>query len=477
MNWLHYLLQVNIYLTLFYALYRFWLRNETFHQLNRTYLVASATLSFFIPTLHSEWLRGWFVTQEVSEKLYTYYNPQTVVVTAVQANTPSFTWGHMFALIYVVGVLILIGRLTYQIAHIERFVRRRKGRSRQQVAFSFFNFWQVSPDVPHRQTIIAHEKAHIRQLHSADVLLFELIAIFNWFNPVVFAYKQSIRNIHEFLADQIAARYEASNADYAMLLLSQQLGVRPVALSNNFFDPISLKRRILMLAKPQSSQRALWKYGLVLPMFVAMVVISSAAVSEHQQAKLLSAKIEKKQGSDIYLDLSETLVLSPQLSSNEPLRAESGQLIDPAGKPVVGMQVKLESGTKALTDSEGHFRSQKAVGLSDSIETSTDLEVASMLDKMPEFPGGAVEMYRYLARTVKYPKGAVKSRTKGTVYVTFIVDVNGKIRDIVVPKGIGGGCDEEAMRVVQSMPDWIPGEYQGKKVNAKFTLPINFQLN
>ena len=80
MNFLHYLLQVNLYLVVFYGFYRLWLRDETFHHLNRLYLVASATLSFFIPVLHSDWVRGWFLTQEVSETIYTYYNPQAIII-------------------------------------------------------------------------------------------------------------------------------------------------------------------------------------------------------------------------------------------------------------------------------------------------------------------------------------------------------------------------------------------------------------
>lgn len=305
---------------MFYGFYRLWLRNETFHHLNRTYLVGSATLSFFIPVLHSDWVRAWFVTQEVSQTLYTYYNPQSLIIRAVQPQSPSFTWGHVCALIYICGIVFFVGRLTFKMAHLERFLRRNKGKSTSKVAFSFFNFVAVSHDLDRRTTILAHEKAHVRQLHSADVLLFELIAIFNWFNPIVYAYQQSIRNIHEFLADDVASRYEASKADYALLLLSQQFGVQPVMLSNNFFDTISLKRRIQMLAKPQSNRRALLKYGFTVPIFVCMLVFSSAAVSEHRGIKTIEKVVNNPtpvfKGQDAVLELSNVMAMSTKMATS-----------------------------------------------------------------------------------------------------------------------------------------------------------------
>jgi TonB family protein len=543
MNWLHYLLQVNLYLILFYGFYRICLRNETFHQLNRSYLVVSATLSFFIPVLHADWLRGWFVTQEVSQQLYSYYDPQAVVVTAVQPHTPSFTWGHLCALVYIMGVLVLIGRLTYQVAHLERFLRRTKSRTRPKIAFSFFNFWQVSPGIPNRSTIVAHEKAHVRQLHSADVLLFELITIFNWFNPVVFAYKQSVRNVHEFLADQIAARHEASKADYALLLLSQRLGVQPLELTSNFFDPITLKRRIMMLAKPPSTKRALLKYGFVVPLFVLMIIISSAAVSEHQGIRQLGRVLQAKHrvglasASDALIDLSKALIISPQLAVQQQVSGPiQGRVLDQNSKPLAGASVIVRNtNLGATTDAEGRFKIllstdsdlvvsyvgyetkqikayapngiQEGTLLTISLKpTDTPLselvvvgyqssppsssatpatqvetpkasgEVFMVVEQQPEFPGGLQELMKYLGRHIRYPAKAVAEGTQGKVMTSFVIDQRGEIHDIKVLQGIGNGCDEEALRVISNMPKWTPGRQNGSAVSVQYTLPVSFLI-
>lgn len=540
MNFLHYLLQVNLYLVVFYGFYRLWLRDETFHHLNRLYLVASATLSFFIPVLHSDWVRGWFLTQEVSETIYTYYNPQAIIISAVQAQAPTFTWGYLCALVYICGIVFFVGKLTFKIAHLERFLRRKKSKN-TKVAFSFFNFVSVSHDLENRATILAHERVHVRQLHSADVLLFELIAIFNWFNPIVYAYQQSIRNIHEFLADDVAARYEASKADYAMLLLSQQFGVQPLMLTSNFFDKISIKRRIQMLAKPQSNQKALLKYGFTVPIFIIMLIVSSAAVSEHKTIEKIEAVVSSNQpvfaDNDQWINLSGATILSPKLM--EALTHEKitvvGQVFDEKKQPLPGATIVVKNASKGtITDMNGQYKiadlsteselvisfvgfdtkviklkellkdnSQAITVMVELHKTNNSLSeivvvgyaqsqvavqpqpvpapqqkdgVYMSVEQMPEFPGGMTELYKFLSRNIRYPRKAVERNTQGKVFASFIINEKGEISDIEVLRGIGNGCDEEAVRVVAQMPLWLPGKQNGKAVAVNYTLPISFVL-
>ena len=98
------------------------------------------------------------------------------------------------------------------------------------------------------------------------------------------------------------------------------------------------------------------------------------------------------------------------------------------------------------------------------------------LDNMPSFKGGQQNLNNYLATTIKYPKAARDSNIQGTVYVTFIVKADGKIDNAKIKRGIGGLCNEEALRVVKNMPDWIPGKQNGKNVDVSYTLPIKFKL-
>jgi len=95
---------------------------------------------------------------------------------------------------------------------------------------------------------------------------------------------------------------------------------------------------------------------------------------------------------------------------------------------------------------------------------------------MPEFPGGEGALHQYLAENIKYPQMAKESGIQGRVFVTFVVERNGKVTDVKVLRGIGGGCDEEAIRVVQNMPSWTPGKQRGKPVRVQFNLPVKFTL-
>ena len=98
-------------------------------------------------------------------------------------------------------------------------------------------------------------------------------------------------------------------------------------------------------------------------------------------------------------------------------------------------------------------------------------------EEMPEFPGGDSEMLNYFAKNISYPEIAIRAQVEGKVVLTFIVDKNGEIRDVSVAKSIGAGCDEEAMRVLKSMPRWIPGKQNGKPVITKINIPVVFKLN
>lgn len=105
-------------------------------------------------------------------------------------------------------------------------------------------------------------------------------------------------------------------------------------------------------------------------------------------------------------------------------------------------------------------------------------EIVSKADKMPRFKGGDKKLQAYLNKNLNYPKLAKENRVEGTIYISFVVTKKGKITDITqLNKKNGWGLDEEAYRVVKSMPKWKPAKQNGKRVNCKLTLPIKFRLN
>jgi protein TonB len=109
-------------------------------------------------------------------------------------------------------------------------------------------------------------------------------------------------------------------------------------------------------------------------------------------------------------------------------------------------------------------------------EEVEEQQIFMVVENAPAFPGGDGARMKFLQDNIKYPQMARESGIQGTVYVTFVVERNGNVTDVKILRGIGGGCDEEAVRVVQNMPKWEPGKQRGKPVRVQFNMPIKFTL-
>lgn len=109
-------------------------------------------------------------------------------------------------------------------------------------------------------------------------------------------------------------------------------------------------------------------------------------------------------------------------------------------------------------------------------QTNND-EVFTVVEVSPSFVGGEVAMSKFLSKNLTYPKTALENNIQGTVYISFIVEADGSISNVLIKRDIGSGCGEEAVRVVKMMPKWIPGKQRGKTVRTQFILPVNFKLS
>jgi TonB family protein len=278
--------------------------------------------------------------------------------------------------------------------------------------------------------------------------LFELIAIFNWFNPVVYLYKSSIKHIHEFIADEVASKNEASKAEYAMLLFQEQFGVQAIPLTNNFFNQSLLKLRIKMLNKERSNQTAMLKYGLIAPLFMLMIVVSSATLASKELTKI-EAKVEKFSEANL-----EEVIVKPSKTARAVLSDENLDLSDALiVSPDLVDEVQASRASKRDTN-----------------------EVFDAVEESPEFVGGMEALGKFLQENLKYPEAAKKANYSGKVYTSFIVNTDGTTTNFDVLKSGEFGCNEEALRVLKLVPKWTPGKQSGRIVRCRFIVPINFVL-
>jgi TonB family protein len=473
---MHYLIQVNLYLIVFFAFYFFLLRKETFYQANRFYLMLSGIVSFVIPFMQTDWVQAWFVTQEVSMFMAGYdggllNDPITVVSSSTGLN---LSLKDSLLTVYILGVLYFTFILGVNIYRTSRFVSAFDGEGNQ--AFSFFGKIVVGKSLKQYKAVLDHERLHVTQCHSFDVILFEVIGILCWINPLVYILKKEIKLLHEYQADSFASKSVESKAYYAALLVSQKFGVTPESfLGQAFFTKSLLRARIQMLGKEESGKRALLKYGFVAPLFLGMMVLASASIAKSDNLTKIDKISEQVTFAnplpnvsfkEVRIDLSDYSKggIIKNLSEKDDLTLVSERESD--NMPV--KQQKKEEFLPPPPPSE-----EKA---SVTVTERPADEVFIGVEKHPEFVGGEAAMRHYLGQNVVYPEPATRANVSGRVTLQFIVEKDGSIGTVKVLKGIGFGCDEEAVRVIKSMPNWNPGTQNGKPVRVYFTIPVIFSL-
>ena len=109
-------------------------------------------------------------------------------------------------------------------------------------------------------------------------------------------------------------------------------------------------------------------------------------------------------------------------------------------------------------------------------EEVQEQEIFQIVEEMPSFPGGEAELLKYVATHIKYPQIARETGIQGRVFVGFVVEPDGSVSNVKILRGIGGGCDEEAVRVIKSLPKWKPGKQRGKAVRVSYQIPVLFKL-
>jgi TonB family protein len=423
----NFLVESGISLTIFTLIYLLFLRKETFFKLNRIYLMVSAVFSILLPFLHfqestqmpSVMLGEVTVTamrfQNLLQTVTVYGSNFTVkieqLVQSIGLLKIIYLLGtSIFALLFVIRLIQITALILANESEVRNGIRIVKIR-RDVTPFSFFNFVFINrnnADHPGMKEMLAHELEHVRQRHSLDVMILELVTISQWFNPFIWLLKRSIRENHEFLADHGVLKPGVSSAAYRLLLLGSSMEQQPV-IANNFNYSL-IKIRIKMMTKIKSRRTATLK--------LLMGILATAALFV--------------------------------------IFAFDGTQIQPQEKKTPGK-----------TTEEASKAEQK---------TSTGNTVFMVVEKMPEFPGGEVAVREYIAKSIKYPEDAKKAGIQGKVYVTFVVDKTGKVVDSRLARSASPSLDKEALRVVETMPVWIPGQQRGENVAVEYTIPIQFKL-
>lgn len=422
-----YLLQVNVGLILFYALYKLVCTRDTFFRSRRFILIVSLVLPFILPFIDvREWLESRDRMIMLTHFDYSAVLPEIVVGSeAVETGNRVFVQSEWIGYLYLAGVVVLLVRLAVQAFSLYRLIVRMPEKEINGVRikclndpsgpFSFFGWIFMNPAAVKEDEIseiLTHEMAHVKQHHSVDVLLAEMVSICCWMNPFAWLLKREVRLNLEFLADRkvMEAGFATKSYQYHLLGLAYN---HKYGLSNNF-NFSHLKQRIIMMNKKKSNATGHIKYALfVLPAF-ALLVAGNISCSQ---------------------DASQT----------EDAKEEVVAPVSPEAK-------------EAPADS------------------TAKEEVFMVAEQMPEFPGGMKELLKFLQDNLKYPENAMKNNVQGRVIVQFVVEKDGTLTEFKVARSVDPDLDAEALRVLQTMPKWKPGMQRGKIVRVKFTVPVSFKL-
>ena len=422
-----YLLQVNLGIILFYALYKLICTRDTLFNSRRLILLLSLILPFIIPLID---IREWMETRESLVMLtnfdYSTTIPEIVVGTAgTEPGNQVFVISEWIKNIYIAGILALSVRLIVQAISLYMIILRTPEKTVNGIRikcmkdksgpFSFFNWIFLNPDNVKEEEmseILTHEMAHVRQRHSIDVIISELVNICCWINPFAWLMKREVRLNLEFLADRkvMDAGFATKSYQYHLLGLTYS---HKYGLSNNF-NFSHLKQRIIMMNKKKTNGAGHIKYALfAIPAF----------------ALLLAGNIS---------------------CSSEATKTDD---------------VKENAATEKANEAEVIVQ-----------EPATKDEAFAVVEQMPEFPGGMKELMTYLKDNIKYPKAAQDKKVQGRVIVQFVVEKDGTPTEFKVVRSVDPDLDAEALRVLGGMPKWKPGMQKGQVVRVKYTVPVAFRL-
>lgn len=422
-----YLLQVNLGIILFYALYKLICTRDTFFNSRRLILMLALILPFIIPLID---IREWMETRDSLVMLtnfdYSTTIPEIVVGTAgTEPGNQVFVISEWIKYIYIAGILALSVRLIIQAISLYLIILRTPEKTVNGIRikcmkdksgpFSFFNWIFLNPDTVKEEEmseILTHEMAHVRQKHSIDVIISELVNICCWINPFAWLMKREVRLNLEFLADRkvMDAGFATKSYQYHLLGLTYN---HKYGLSNNF-NFSHLKQRIIMMNKKKTNGAGHIKYALfAIPAF----------------ALLLAGNIS---------------------CSSEATKTDD---------------VKENAATEKANEAEVIVQ-----------EPATKNEAFAVVEQMPEFPGGMKELMTYLKDNIKYPKAAQDKKVQGRVIVQFVVEKDGTPTEFNVMRSVDPDLDAEALRVLGGMPKWKPGMQKGQVVRVKYTVPVTFRL-
>ncbi|MBD5294678.1 MAG: TonB family protein [Bacteroides sp.] len=385
--------------------------------------VLIAVIAAILPLIIGWHSRPFFVIDSEPE-LANQLSDSTLSQQALPAPSSTLTAWNILSIIYLIGLIIALLRFSRSLLRIILIIKRSEpiddvliSPDKNQIAFTWAKWIIMSPiDYQTNGEILkTHEATHKSARHWIDLLFLNIIGCLTWYCPVITMLRRLLQTAHEFQADRAVLNAGFDPKYYQLLLISKASGRR---FANSVADSIinhPLKQRIIMMQKKSLLSHGLLRSLALLPVGISVLTLASSSILASQAEAYMPEKI-----------------------------------------------ITVEDDA-TLTDD-------------DAAKTEDDNAVFTTVEIAPQYPGGEMAMYEYLAKNIRYPKECAERNIQGKVIVSFVVKADGSIGDAKVVKSVDPQLDGEAIRIVRTFPKFTPGKMQGKPVNVWYTLPVNFKL-
>ncbi|MEX0314765.1 MAG: TonB family protein [Allomuricauda sp.] len=465
----------------FLLVYDLFLKKETFFQWNRFYLLATFVLSMILPWIKVEALKTTVPNGLV--ELQTFFLQLDEVVVTASTATDSF-WGAIAweYLVFVSGIAVMLIWFMFKLTRLYRL--RKKGSiqyysdytkitiPKSSLAFSFFRNVFFGADIPEekQESIISHELVHVKQMHSVDLIFFELMRIVFWFNPLVYLYQLRISELHEFIADAQASK--SNKKQQYELLLSEVFQNQNFSLVNQFYKKSLIKKRIVMMTKEKSKRVYQLKYVLLLPLVLGVLLYTSCE-NDANVEESLGQNGEMKEVVGREISLAEKLsILNEEIATKEKFTEDE---IAEISKMTSAMIQKMNKNAVSIN----------RWNVTTGVDASGVQVPFAVIEEVPVFPGCEnaedkrkcfQEMIQtHIRKNFRYPQEAQAQGIQGRVNVIFIISKEGEITNVRM-RGPHKLLEDEAKRIIDRLPKMQPGKQKGHLVEVPFSIPISFKL-
>ncbi|HIP49031.1 MAG TPA: hypothetical protein EYG92_08730 [Lutibacter sp.] len=487
------ILQIIVFQGLFLFIYQLWLRKETFYTSNRIYLISTSLLAVMIPFISLNIVTENSIPTQIIALGEVVLNTQNLQLPEVILNANQSVSGFSIIMwFYFTGMLLSFSIFIWKLAKVSILIQSSKQQKKNGFVlikikdstsvFSFLNYVFIGEKIIDKNPtyLIAHEKVHVRQKHSLDLLWFELLKIVLWFNPFVYVYQRQITALHEFIADAESIRISDTKTYYNHLL-NDLFQVENMAFVNQFYNKSLIQKRITMMTKTQSPNWKMSKYFAIFPLLIMMFFIGATSAQE-------SEDMRQKNFQNMF-DFFEAHEDSRNLSLKQYTKYLELLLKVKPDKKIKS----FESYKEAVKNSKDYHLYE--VSHTDDTDTDSivikDLDRSvpfSIIDEVPIYPGcenikDKAEQRECLSRKIQthvaknfnvdIAQNLGLSPGKKRIFTMFKIDKEGNITS-VKSRAPHKDLELEAMRVILTLPKMIPGKQNGKVVEVKYSLPISF---